>query len=82
MIKRAGHPGRTQAERRVLDEIGCGNNLPMMGKATREALLRKGLIVQCGEKVFGTGWSAVRVPEYEMPIPVHIQWRNAMTEDA
>lgn len=71
------HPGKSKAQRRVLDAIGIGNNSPMMAKATRKALLEAGLIVKCGERRFGAGWSAVIVDEYEMPIPVHMQWCDA-----
>lgn len=72
------HPGRSSAQRRVLDAIGCGNYSPIMSKATRDAMLRDGLIVKCGEKRFGTGPLAVVVDEYEMPIPVHMQWCEAV----
>lgn len=72
------HPGRTVAERRALDTIGCGKFSPAMAPKVRQRLLDAGLIVQCGERVVGTGWSAVRVPEYQMPIPVHMQWCDAV----
>lgn len=69
------HPGKSPAQRAALDEIGCGNYLPRMSPATRKALLDRGLIEPCGEKIicqdrFGT----VRLTEYQMPIPVHYQW--------
>lgn len=75
------HPGSTKAQRRILDQIGSGNYSPMMAKATCKALLDAGLIVKCGEKIFGKGPLAVRVDEYEMPIPVHMQWCAAMAHD-
>jgi hypothetical protein len=68
------HPGKTKAQRLALDEIGGGNYSPMMARATREALLSAGLIVPIGERVIGTGPLAARVPCWEMPIPVHMQW--------
>jgi hypothetical protein len=49
-----------------------------MHSKVRQNLIASGLIVQCGERVFGTGPSAIRVPEYEMPIPVHMQWCSAV----
>jgi hypothetical protein len=75
---RPPHPGKTTAQRRVLDEIGCGNFSPMMAKATRSALLKEGLIVSAGERVIGAGWSAVRIAEFEMPVAVHLQWCSAV----
>lgn len=76
------HPGKTKAQRRVLDEIGVGHYSVPMAEGTRKALLKQGLIEQCGAKVicqdrFGT----VTVPEYQMPIPVHYQWCKAMSGD-
>lgn len=68
------HPGKTGAQRRVLDMIGCGNNSPLMSKSTREALLRDGLIVQIADSVIGQGPLACRVSRFEMPISVHMQW--------
>ena len=74
------HPGKTTAQRRVLDEIGCGNYSPIMAKSTRDALLNAGLIVPAGERRIGTGWSAVRVAEYAMPILVHLRWCAAVAD--
>jgi len=75
------HPGKSKAQRAALDEIGCGNCAPRMSPATRKALLDKGLIEQCGERIicqdrFGT----VTTPEYQMPIPVHYQWCSYWAE--
>lgn len=75
---RMPHPGRTAAERRALDAIGCGNFTPPMAPKVRQRLLEAGLIVQCGERLIGRGPLAVRIPEYEMPIPVHFQWCSAV----
>ena len=70
--------GLTKGQKRILDEIGCGNySLAGIARAhgSIEKLRDVGLIQECGEKVvcrdrFGT----VRVTEYEMPIDVHYQW--------
>lgn len=78
---RPRHPGRTLAQRRVLDQIGCGNFSPPMAPTTRDALLAAGLIQQCGERLIGRGWSAVRIAEYEMTIPTHMQWCAAVGGD-
>lgn len=78
---RAKYPGRTPAQRRALDAIGCGNYSPIMSRATRDALLRNGLIVEAGEKIIGSGPFAVHVKEYVMPIPVHMQWCRAVAAE-
>lgn len=76
------HPGKTQAQRRVLDAIGCGNLAPIMAKSTKKALLDAGLIVKCGEKLFGSPPLQVVVDEFCMPVPVHMQWCEAQSEEA
>lgn len=79
---RMKHPGRTVAQRRVLDAIGCGNNSPLMSARTREALLNAGLIVLVGRKIVGRDrFGAITLPEYEMPIPVHMQWCEAVAAE-
>lgn len=74
MPTKTPHPGKTKAQRAALDAIGCGDNMPRMAKSTRDALLKSGMIVQCGQRTFGTGWSAVSVPIYEMSISTHMAW--------
>ena len=81
------HPGDTAAQRRILDEIGCGNNSPRMADSTRVALLGAGLIVELEPKLIcGPGNSPIdRIPlkirQFEMPIPVHMQWCEAVSEE-
>lgn len=72
------HPGKTPAQRRVLDEIGCGNHSPIMAKATRDKLLRDGLIVELTPLESRAGPFRMIIRQFEMPIPVHIQWCEAM----
>ena len=74
------HPGKTAAQRRALDAIGCGNFSPRMLDQVRAAMLKAGLIQPAGVKVYGTGPLAVYVQEYEMPIPVHMAWCKAMAD--
>jgi len=76
------HPGKTPSQRRALDAIGCGNFSPPMSKATKDALLREGLIVPIGHRTIGYGAFSVRVEEYEMPIPVHMDWCSAVSAEA
>lgn len=69
------HPGTTKAQKKVLDEIGSGNFTPWMSAKTAASLLAKGLIVKRGFKILGKDrFGSITVPEYEMPVPVHIQW--------
>lgn len=72
------HPGKTLAQRRVLDAIGCGNHSPMMSKATRDALLKADLIQPIGHHVVGSGPLAVRVEQFDMPVSVHMAWCDAV----
>jgi hypothetical protein len=76
MTRAPKHPGKTAAQRRVLDAIGCGQFSPRMSKATRDAMLTAGLIEPAGFKLlaFKDGFPPMRIPEYAMPIPVHMQW--------
>jgi hypothetical protein len=76
-VSKPSHPAKTKSQRRVLDEIGCGNNRPAMTPALRKRMLELGLIVEC---------AAICVPErlqldldagtpvVEMPVVVHIEW--------
>jgi hypothetical protein len=79
---RPKHPGTTEAQRRVLDAIGCGDSCPPMTRRTRETLLRKGLIERVGERTLGRdALGAITLPIYEMPIPVHMQWCSAVASE-
>ena len=76
---RMPHPGRTPAQRKVLDAIGCGDFSPSMSPRVRDALIAAGLITPAGEKVLGRdAFGPITIPEYEMPIPVHMQWCAAV----
>ncbi|PYD63600.1 hypothetical protein CFR72_06465 [Gluconacetobacter entanii] len=79
-MTRTPHPGKTKAQRPVLDEIGCGNNSPSASSATIKALLESGLIRPCGERLVGVGAFRVRIPEFEMTIPAHMQWCQHQAE--
>lgn len=81
-MARAPHPGKTPAQRRVLDQIGCGNYSPAMSSGTRAALLMTGLIQPCGVKVVGHDrLGMVTIDEYQMPTAVHIRWCEAMASE-
>lgn len=74
------HPGRTPAQRRVLDEIGCGNHSPWMDGKTRNALLAASLIVELPPRVL-SGRLPVSIRQYDMPTPVHMAWCEACAEE-
>jgi len=76
------HPGKTAAQRRVLDAIGCGDHSPYMAKATRDAMLRDGLIVELSPleiPVFGS--LKMQVRQFDMPLPVHFAWCASCGEE-
>ena len=74
---RMPHPGRTSAERRALDRIGCGEP-PACAQKTLRNLLDAGLIVDVGTETRRDALGSYRVPAYAMPIPVHFQWCSAV----
>jgi hypothetical protein len=79
MGDRPPHPGKTPAQRRVLDEIGCGNFSPVAAKATIKALLDAGLIFEMSPaRVPFLGAICMEVRRFEMPIAVHIWWCDAV----
>lgn len=74
---------RSKAQLWVLDQIGCGNNSPMMAKSTRDALLRKGLIVKMEDgKMSAFGGLMMRVERFDMPLAVHLVWCATCEDDA
>lgn len=78
---KAPHPGKTPAQRRVLDEIGCGNYSPFMSPRTCRAMLDAGLIERLPDRIVGRDrFGTIKVREFQMPIPVHYQWCQAMSE--
>ena len=75
--QRPPHPGRTSAERRALDRVGCGE-LPGCSSKTLKALLDDGLLIEEVGEVRRDAIGSYRVPSYAMPIPVHFQWCSAV----
>lgn len=74
---RMPHPGRTSAERRALDRIGCGEP-PGCSPKTLKAMLDAGLIVDQGGEVRRDALGSYRIPAYAMPIGVHFAWCSAV----
>ena len=75
--RRPPHPGRTSAQRRALDAIGCGQP-PRCSAKTVAALLDAGLIIDAGTETRRDTLGEYRIPAYEMPTPVHIAWCAAV----
>lgn len=76
------HPGKSKAQRRVLDEIGCGNYSPIADKRTIQRLLDDGLIEEMSPRrvpVFGNVCMEVR--QFQMPLPVHLEWCCSCADD-
>ena len=79
-VNKPSHPAKTKSQRRVLDEIGRGNNTPDMTPALRKRMLELGLIKECGASPTGyllvnaSGQSIYRCWPVEMPVDVHMNW--------
>jgi hypothetical protein len=83
MPKRPSHPGKTAAERRILDQIGCGEFSPHMAPVTRKNMLRRGVIIESGWRVVGRdALGDIRIPQFSMPTGIHMQWCKAMAHQA
>lgn len=68
------HPGKTKAQQRALDAIGCGEHSPIMAKATIKKLLDDGLIYECRAVIVGNGPFRVRIRQFDMTPATHIAW--------
>lgn len=74
---RMPHPGRTSAERRALDRVGCGEP-PGCSPKTLRRLLDDGLLIDQGGEVRRDALGTYTVPSYAMPLPVHYAWCSAV----
>lgn len=75
------HPGKTEAQRRFLDQIGTGNYSPIAAKTTIDALLKQGLIEEMSPRrmpIRDGGGLTITIRQFQMPIHVHMQWCGAM----
>ncbi len=82
MTKPAHPAGRRTAWRRVLDEIGCGNFCPQMTRATAQSLINAGLIERVADKPVGRDvFGPIVIPQYQMPLAVHMQWCKAVSDE-
>jgi hypothetical protein len=79
------HPGKTAAQRRVLDLVGCGDYCPPAKRATLDKMVEQGLLIRLPDKRIGSdSFGVIALPQFEMPIPVHYAWCSywAEQEDA
>ncbi|MCJ2121370.1 hypothetical protein, partial [Methylobacterium sp. J-077] len=74
---RMTHPGRTSAERRALDRVGCGEP-PGCSPKTLRRLLDDGLLIDQGGEVRRDALGTYTVPSYAMPLAIHYQWCSAV----
>lgn len=76
----AKHPGRTAAQRRILDQVGCGEHCPRAQRKTLDRMVEEGLLVRLPDMVLGRdALGTIALPQYEMPIPVRYAWCQAMS---
>ena len=69
------HPGRTAAQKRVLDQMGCGEVLPRAKRQTLDRMVDEGLIVRLADRIVGRdGFGLITLPQYEMTISTHYAW--------
>jgi len=70
------HPcaGMTTAQRRDFERIAIGQS-PLGGYRVLNALKTRGLIKDASPKVVGRDASGeIVIPQWSVPIPVHMQW--------
>lgn len=75
-ITKLRHPcvGLSASVIKTFEEIACGLDSSFRPKVIR-TLLDAGLIELVGERLLGRdAFGAIKVPVYEVPTPIHIQW--------
>lgn len=68
--------GLIKIQREVFEQVASGNSrleYIHRPKAVKK-LLEIGAIKQIGTDRIGSGWSAVDIPVYEVPLPLHYAW--------
>ncbi len=70
------HPCKGLSPRAVeaFERICIGDRLPQMTGATVNKLLAKGLIEKGPEKQLGDRLGKFSIPQYQVPMPLFIQW--------
>ena len=70
------HPckGLSKTAIEIFELIGTGQT-PPYNRVAINVLERRGLIIKTGERVLTRDrFGEVKVPVYEVPIPIHMQW--------
>ena len=67
------HPAPKGAQREAFEAIAIGSTSPAMAPATRDALLRKGLIEEIEPRMLG-GRFPVRIRQFLVPTPLHMKY--------
>lgn len=78
---RTKHPGRTRAERKVIDAIGGGNHSPPMRDMVRERMIEDRLIERIEDRVIPDRLGEIRIVQVDLPLAVHMQWCNWCSEN-
>lgn len=81
MMETVKHPAPKGAQRVMFEQVATGVSCPSGSSRTRRALVDKGLIVRVGSRYIGNPPFQVELPEFEVPIPVHMQWCEWCSEN-
>ena len=73
-MEKVNHPAPKGAQRVMFEKIATGDCSPSGAASTRRALVEKGLIKQIGFSHIGRPPFQVKIPQFEVPIHIHMQW--------
>ena len=84
MTTKTKHPchGRPKSQIDAFENIAINQPPPCCHSKTVEALLRGGLIVECGGKRMRDALGEYVIPQYAVPIHHHAQWCAWAAENA
>lgn len=70
------HPckGMTKPQIEAFEEIAIGNALPVTFRGTIRVLENRGLIERTADKILQDELGKYPLPQYQVPIPYHMQW--------
>ena len=76
------HPcaGRSKAAVEVFEAIAINQHPPLRPKVIN-SLLKAGLIVKVGDTELRDRFGVMKIPVYEVPLPVHWQWCQWCSEN-
>lgn len=78
------HPcsGMTAKQRETFERIASGEALPPATGKTFEKLLARGVIQRDDDRQLGDRLGKFSIPQYSVPLSVHMQWCNWCGENA